>query len=259
MTTLANAPLIEVITELRWGKIFHPEGEGSIAFQFSEDERNFFPGQFKSEAKQRGFNFHEAVNPNIPLPHLVKHRFRREANTWPCFQIGDGIFTVNQTNDGYAWNTYKEAFSEGLAVLDKSHPDTLVKLPLIGIELRYRDAFFLNEGESSANFLRNKFNFDFVIPEQFLASDLLEKEILNNNFSFAINSKSPVGIVVVDVKEAIINGKPGFIMDIIMRSADEKAPKSSSEDLVGWLEEAHVMQQHAFKTLVKSEFAETFK
>lgn len=259
MTTLPNAPLIEVITELRWGKVVQQDGEGGISIQFSEDEKNFFPGQFKLEAKHIGFNFHEAINPNIPLPHLVKHRFRREANAWPCFQIGDGIFTVNQANDGYRWKTYKENFLNALEVLNKSHPDTIENLPLLGIELRYRDAFFLGEGETSVNFLHNKFNFGFTLPKEFLAPAFLEDEIRNNNFSFVINSKAPAGIVVVDIKEAIINGRPGFIMDIIMRSAEGNAPKPSIDSLASWIEEAHLMQRHAFKTLIKSDFAETFK
>ena len=259
MTTLKEAPLIEAIFEIRWGKyILQPNKP--IEFHFSPEDTDFFPGQFRSEANSNGFAVIEHVNPDYPLlPHIVKYRFRRKENTWPCYQVGLGVMTVNQLNEGYDWGVFKKDILTGLEMLEKGHPFGLEKLPSSGIELRYHDGFFLEEGETPSQFLNNKLNIVFSPHEGFLKSPNLEKNLQGNKLTFSVKSIRPKGLVIINLVESLINGRPGFVMETIVRSPDESKPIYQKDVLSEWLDEAHDLQKHAFNTLIEPTYFKSFK
>jgi len=47
-------------------------------------------------------------------------------------------------------------------------------------------------------------------------------------------------------------------MDTMVRSTDDSKPNFDMESLSVWLEEAHNIQRHAFKTLINPAFARSF-
>lgn len=254
MTRLAQAPLIEAIVELRWGLV-KKDSEG-IQLNFPEEEANFFPGQFRSIAASHGYTVTEKVN-QPPFPHLINHRFRKAPNSWPCLQMGTGIFTVNQINEGYDWDTFKPTVLEGISILDKSHPKNLKGLSPLYIELRYRDGFLLEDNESSSQFLKTKLNFGFEPPDDFLRSPYLANNpVLGHAISFQVETIIPKGFVIFSLNEALINGRKGFVMDTVMRS---EPTKLSLTFIKKWLEEAHTTQKHAFNTLIKPDFLRAFE
>lgn len=261
MPTLSNAPLVEVWTQLRWGEAKKDEMGNLTEFSFPMEDTDFFPGQFRDIAKQAGFSHVERVNPQIPpiAPHVVTYRFRREPNSWPCYQIGLGIFTVNQVNDGYSWNKFKGDAIEGLKVLDKGHPLGLEKLNGFGIELRYRDGFLLREGQTPLAFLSDNFKIGFLPPRAFLDHQHLGSNISGMRLGFSLNLLKPLGELVLEISQGIINGKPGLVMDTIVRSHGEKRPDFTFSAIADWLEDAHSIQRHAFMELIDPVFARTFK
>ena len=260
MTTLSETPLIESIIEIRWGE-HKLEPNKPVEFKFSAEDTDFFPGQFHSVANSYGFVFVEQINKDAPpiIPHIVRYRFRRSEGKWPCYQIGLGIFTVNQVNEGYDWETFKKDILAGLQMLDKGHPVGLRELPVIGIEMRYQDGFLFGGGETSTQFLRNKLKINFQPPEEVLQSSDLAKKVENYNLSFKIPSENPKGVLIINLVEGLINGQPGFIMNTIVRSADDMKPRFEMDSLEVWLEEAHNIQRHAFRTLINPAYADSFK
>jgi uncharacterized protein (TIGR04255 family) len=254
MTRLAKAPLIEAIVEIRWGLV--KKDPAGIQLNFPEEEGKFFPGQFRAIATSRGYKVIENVN-QPPFPHLINYRFRKAQDSWPCLQIGTGIFTVNQINEGYDWEPFKTAVFEGIDILDKSHPKNLKGLSPFYIELRYRDGFFLEENETSSQFVKTKLNFGFEPPDDFLKSPFLDKKPVSGHvISFQVDTILPQGLLIFTLNEAIINGKKGFVMDTIMRS---EPTKLSLAFIKKWLEEAHTTQKHAFKTLIKPAYLGEFE
>ncbi len=258
MTTLPKAPLIETIVEIRWGKVIKSPGK-PVSFSFPHDDTDFFPGQFQAIAKKKGYTLIERPNKEAPLiPHLVKYRFRPSENTWPCYQIGLGILTINQTVEGYDWETFKESVMNGINMLDMGHPVGLSNLPAIGIEMRYQDGFLFEQNETSADFLRNKLEIELKFPDEFSSSPNLTDNV-KGEFSVTIEASKPKGIVNINLLEGLINGKPGFIMDTIVRSVDEHKPRFESKILSQWLEEAHEIQRIVFKSLINPTYSKSFK
>lgn len=263
MTRLEKAPLIEAIFELRWGR--SPDLNQPIQLSRQEtEESNLFPGLFMAELKNLGFVVHENANPQVPdtitFPQLVRHRFRKAEGTWPCYQIGSGIFTTNQVNDGYNWKKFKADVLSGLGVLDKSHPQHLSGLSNVGIDLRYQDGFLFEEGESPLSFLTNKMEVGFKLPSNFLDNSLLDADSAPQcMLAFNLGLTTPKARAVCTLAPGLINGRPGFVLDTVVQSQGESAPPMTTADLGNWLDQAHAVHQHAFRTLINPTFARTFK
>lgn len=260
MPVLSSAPLIEAIFELRWGNVIR-SSSGGVELQYSEEERDFFQGKFHGLMEEKGFVVVEPKNSEIPdvIPHVIKHLFRTEPNLWPCYQTGLGIFTANQVNDGYEWNGFNKSILEGLEVLDKSHPLGLGGLPGIGVELRYQDGFFLEDGETPEKFLKNKMEISFNLPEDFLSLPDINNELKGNSVECTLDIHDPAGVIIIKLQQSIINGRPGFVMNTIVRSSDNMKPDFSLTALSAWLDKAHDVQKHAFRTLINKNYAGTFK
>lgn len=256
MSVYSNAPLVEAIFEVRWDA--PPLGSEEINPQ--PEESKFFFGKFIAAAVQKGY-YAERVNPRVPdfMPHMVSYRFRTKPDTWPCYQIGTGIFTVNQINEGYDWGPFKQSILDGIDLLRKGHPSDITTLPVLHFELRYHDGFIFEEGEKPAEFLKNKFNIDFTHADSFLQTDLFEKDLDRMSYAFRLKSRKPVGILIFDLKEALIEGKPGFVTQAILRSPGKEALKIEKDLVAQWLEESHVVQKYIFSSLLDPAFAKRLK
>lgn len=259
MPILSNAPLIEAIFELRWAEIRRTPTE--VHFDFPPEEIELLPGQFRSEMKQSGFDFYERLNPESPaLPHVVTHRFRKKAEVWPCYQLGLGIFTANQINQNYGWSSYKQTIIDGIHALGNAHPKGLIDLPTLGVELRYRDGFIFDEGETAPEFLEKKLSIGFSEkPVALLETTKIQNDIIFNQISFSVRAIEPRGTLTIIGAQGFINGRPGFILDTAIRSADNDKPALTPDGISTWLEQAHVLQKHAFETLINPDLQRSFK
>lgn len=245
-----TAPLVEVIFEIRWGSPSRPD-EGVIQFDFDEEEITLFAGLFRANAEDK-YPHYRKVNEALPMnvPHGVKHQFWTGENKWPCLQVGLGIMTANLTNDDYSWDLFKQTCMAGLGFLDKAHHKGLDNLPAIGVELRYQDGFLLADQETDDDFVKNKAQITFDTPPDFLESDLLESVVSDHHVVFSVPVVTPKGELINKLDRGLINGKPGFIQSTTLRSADALKPEISMDALDLWLEAAHAVQQHAYKTLI---------
>jgi len=261
MTILANAPLIEAIFEIRWGNFkTDPVSKGQELF-FSRDEIDFFFGKFRTIAESAGFSHIERVIPEDapPFPHVVCFRFRKSPNTWPCYQIGLGVFTTNQVNDGYEWEVFKQDILNGIDFLDRGHPIGLEKLPLIRMELRYRDGFLFKEGDSPIDFLNKNMEIELNIPNDFIESEFISYPISGTKLSFSLQTVKPNGAIIINLNQGTINAQPGFILDAITRCTKKDITKLSGSFIKNWLEETHEIQRHAFSKLINPIFARSFQ
>jgi uncharacterized protein (TIGR04255 family) len=261
MTILSNAPLIEAIFEIRWGNLkIDPVSKGKELF-FSRDEIDFFFGKFRTIAESVGFSHVERIFPEEapPIPHLVCFRFRKSPNTWPCYQIGIGVFSVNQVNDGYEWELFKQDILNGIDYLDRGHPVSLEELPFIRMDLRYRDGLLFKEGDSPINFLNKNMEIELKLPNDFVESELLSDPISGTKISFNLKTVKPEGSLIINLSQGTINARPGFILDAITRCTKNDVAKLNKTIIRDWLEETHEIQRHAFRKLINPMFARSFQ
>ena len=111
MSKLKNAPLVEVIFEIKWGKTTQKEHE--LLIEFTQEEQSLMPGKFQLHAENVGFSFLEVLKNQPPLPHLVKYRYREKPGSYPLYQLGNGVFAINQTDFEdykYDWEWFMNKF-----------------------------------------------------------------------------------------------------------------------------------------------------
>jgi len=243
MAVLENPPLIEAIFELRWGEVSPGK------FQYQQNEESLFAGMFSASAKKEEFVIVENIQNNLLLPMAISHRFRKEKNTWPCFQIGLGVFTVNQTKEQYSWDSFKKSIETGLDIFNNTDP-TLMQLvrDTLSASLRYQDAFF-PEAEDIEKFLKNNFNINFGLPRSFLENDNLNGKHHSVAFNVEVGLEKPVGVVNITISKAIINNTPGLIMETVVHSKVKNITNKES-GLLEWSEQAHEIQKHSFNTII---------
>jgi len=260
MTTLSQAPLIEAIFEFRWGEVVQKPDSKEVGFRFPRNQR-LLPGRFQQVAAADGFTTIEEVNIDFPdnLPHVVKNLYRKAPDVWPCYQMGLGIFTVNQVNDGYDGAQFKKQVNDGLTILNGLQTEGLAGLHGIGVELRYQDGFILDENESATDFLKKNMNIDSALPDEFTGHENFGGDVHGNAIAFHLDVKNPAGVLLVSLDQALINGKSGFVMTTIVRSSDDRKPEFTLEKLETWVHSAHNVHKHTFNTLISKAYARSFE
>lgn len=262
MTTLANAPLIEVATQFRWG-MGALDDEGNLTFEFGQEETAAFPTAFGALLGKEGFTrAYPIAEPYEDVPFAFSRQFRRNDTNWPAIQSGLGVIGVHQANDGYKWEIYRDnvvrCFDLASQALEPLYSDNI---PFFGIELTYLDGFALEEGETAEGFLREKIKAQFHPPRDFLDAPFIEQGITSASFSFSLPVATPSGAtlyVALDHTPELLDERPGFYMDTRVRTVDTRA-QYTKESVFAWLEEAHAIQQHAFQTLIKPAFLRSFQ
>ncbi|MCU7812243.1 MAG: TIGR04255 family protein [Candidatus Thiodiazotropha sp. (ex Notomyrtea botanica)] len=256
MGKIKNSPLVEAIFELRWGEI----QPGKLSFP--KEESDFFPGIFSQSVRDMGFSYYEQVNSGEirpALPFDVKHRFRQSQHSWPCFQIGLGIFTANQIgnlsvesgDDEYDWVTFKPFIMSGLTALDKSYPSGLENLARPKANLRYQDGFILEEGETLESFVSNKIKADLKIAHVFTDEPSISDSCKDIKLDITYETKRPQGSISISLISALIHGQRGIVIDTSVIS-DFSSGDLSVELFDQWCEESHDLQRHTFNTLIRT-------
>ena len=261
MTTLANAPLIEVAAEIRWAALSTgPDGETTVAF--TEEERAAIAESLHRVLSQTLPHSETFAAPLEDVPFSLSRRYRPAADKWPVVQTGLGTVAINQVTDGYSWDSFRstvvDAFSLVTSALQAVYPDGP---PYLGIELMYVDGLHMDAGETPEAFLHTKMRARLLPPPEFLTAPFMmpQPNVTSASLSFEIGLKEPPGVLTVELQhESRIFGRPGFIMDTRVRSIGDVV--EYSPDGIGiWLDAAHVVQQHAFRTLIEPAYLESFR
>ena len=110
---LPNAPLLEVIFELRWAL----EGAENLPVQLRQDPAYpLLAYEFTEKAKLHGFVHRREIEgfPTGPLGHKVHYRYNENENApFPIWQIGPGVFAYNESTE-YEWKSYRVALRRAL-------------------------------------------------------------------------------------------------------------------------------------------------
>jgi len=250
MSDLKHPPLIEAIFELRWGEVTPGE------LTYTQEEQSLFAGKVSASAASKGFTRSEILKQSeipVSLPMTVSHRFRKAENEWPCYQVGLGIFTANQVADGYSWLSFKKAIGTGIKICNQAEPEQLNSVKdTLKITLRYQDAFSPGAKKTVKEYLNEHFNIEAGLPESFMENESLDDKEGSVNIQFNTNTNTPKGNIGIKIANAVIGGRPGLLLETVVTSRAKDAIDGalSEEALLSWVEKAHMLQKHSFRTLV---------
>ncbi len=260
MSKLKNAPLVEVVFEIKWGKTTRKGNE--LLIEFSQKEQSLMPGKFQIYAESEGFGLLEVIENQPPFPHLVKYRYRKKQESYPLYQLGDGVYTINQANFGefvYDWDTFKIDVQRGIKLLEKSYPFPIKDLPLIDIQLRYRDVIPSENNESIFDFINNKLNIGNIsLPKKLVESQNVKTDCPLGSITLEVECDTPRGQIICQINQGTHNGEKVFVIDFIVTSKAHVFVEISYDSLISWCSNAHNHHKVIFKAICNEKFMETF-
>jgi len=243
---LKNAPLKEVIFELHWELDFIPEQKAHTDLGFDEAVLNF------KSASQQDFKYFKLIAPSaIPAQFLINrvtHRFFNEKDKHPLFQLGPGVFTVNDNNKNYTWNEFENLILKGTEYLKNSYEKDLI---ISKLELRYIDAVNCNVlGEKKKiDFVRENFHVN-PDPYPFVNGDLID---INFSKRFLIENDSYLNITVATGRDESNNEDL-----IIWHTYINNKERVTWSDLPQWIKAAHSVCSDTFKKMISNKLYEYF-
>lgn len=241
MSKLPNAPLLEVIYELRW----------SVKQKDELTKFQYLIGDLYSSIKDIYPVRESLAPPEVPPDILINspvHRFRKNENKYPLVQLGPGILTLNTTDDNYYWKDFyvwSKTLTEAFFMV---YP---VNNEVFRPSLLYLDFFRFDFKNENVNDFINKY-FNININQGFINNT-------GNPFHLDIGFfyETELGNLSVTLKKGQ-NGKKenGIVMQTSLHS---KESKLESKDVLTWLNDAHGFASDIFKEITQGELFNSFK
>lgn len=243
-----NAPLIEVIAEVKWSLLPLAAVPGGAVDPFFIKGRNLF----EERVKALGYVVSErAVPEGIPLELLARapvFRFRREPNRWPLFQLGPGMFTCNMVPPYKGWSEYEKILGGGLEAIYASFPFDGQTARLEALELRYIDGFTRKHGlENYQDFLKDKLGLSVKLPQEFFEKLRVDEGASEGAFDLRMRLSDFNGTLSVKVAPGRVGNERAAIAEFHV-SATADVPQASGE-VRSWMHNAHLIVRNAFQSL----------
>jgi uncharacterized protein (TIGR04255 family) len=243
MSKLPNAPLVEVIFEIKW----------DITNKSDIVDFQYLHGDLYSHLKGKYPHRENLVSPEVPFDivrGIPVFRYRESNNSYPLVQIGPGLITVNTTDSKYFWDEFRNEANNVLFILSEIYPKyrNLTLSPI----LIYIDFFELDKTNcNSFEFINTNFQLHF--SENFIH----EEGTALSDLNFTFNYKFKDDILSLNIRDGKINkNKEGIVLQTKVIGKKEKYSKN---ELESWLDNAHELSSKTFKSLTKGDLYETFK
>jgi uncharacterized protein (TIGR04255 family) len=247
MAKLPNAPLQEVIFEIRW------------SLQPSEESEKFMDIGFElakgrlSTILEKELPVHKRIVPSEFPEQLLFYRpvyqYWKGERTWPVVQLGPGIFTVNCTEEWYDWDeNYFPFLQKAIQWLNQAYRQPL---QFAFASLRYIDAVKVEKyggvEEGWETFIRKWFNFSYA---NLFNTRGRQKQIQINQV-FEMEDKSSLQI-------QFSEGRQNNETALIWQTAILKRQSYTMEQLVEWVAQAHGTTHQLFEEMIKPELYASF-
>ena len=242
---LPNAPLQEVIFELRWKLDFDPQSQSKVDKEFQFAFANF-SGLSAKKMRHRVILKSSAV-PEILFLNRPVYQFWAAENQYPAFQLGPGVFTVNETDKNYEWKYFRSLVVEGIEWLKKSYSS---RLDLSVAELRYIDAIEVTDDNQKdlSKFISN--NLKIEINNQTIDHKLTDIQLHQR---FKIDNENSLSLLVTNGLKNNNQAKA-----IILQTSYNKTTNITFENLTTWIDVAHDTCSSLFKKMISKDLYERF-
>lgn len=253
-----NAPLVELIAELRWDP--KPEHEGMTqmpsgpTFIAAQGKVESFFMKFAMEANVLGHGEPERlVPPGFPViasQPVVRLRRREDGQPKTLYQVGPGIFSANAVPPYESWSgRFRKVVEQGVAALIKTRPMEEQDSPFTGLTLRYIDAFDERhtEGKSLDAFIRDVFKIEISWPEA-ITQHLAEGACVVPMVQLQIPMADGL-VMALSVGQGVIDGRAVILLDSSVATTFPVSPKLDA--VMEGFQTAHDAIAATFKPLIK--------
>ncbi len=250
---LKNKPLVETILEIRW------KLKGNPPAPQIDPHYKLLLGRLFDRILDEYPEHEQLPTANIPdgmANHVVQHRFRIAANSWPLIQIGPGIFTVNSTSD-YKWVDFRPRVLSAINKLYDAHPK-VDDLNISNIILRYIDAVdFDYNKNNSFDFLKDNLKLNISLPKNLFKDTNIEEKPNSLTWQSSFRTKKPKGIINIRFATGKKKNIPAIIWETTVESIGDDSPEMP-KDFEKWLDAAHDITDDWFFKMIEGELERRF-
>lgn len=165
--TFLNAPLVEIVAELRWPAphLSAKDTSGNaieVPLVDASAIQPFFL-RISGAVAKHGFDRPESLMPQgVVFPHQMIYRYRRSDDEPVLVQVGPGQFSINALSPYKSWDQFRPWLEKGIEALLES----MDVAPRFTASLRYIDAFRhdLTDGREALAFLTEMLGFQLSLP-----------------------------------------------------------------------------------------------
>lgn len=248
--TYQNAPLVEMVAELRWALTpLKVVPNGAID--------PFYNSILTSLTKQLANRGYAVVQSRVPrevpielIPHQVTTQFRTAPNAWPLFQLGPGIFTINITADYSGWNaSFRSVVLLGVEALIESHP-SITNNPFIEIKLSAIDVFSkVHDYENYSQFASKYLNLKMILPDTVIANFSINGSIDYTNSQTVFDLRDPPNSIAnITIQQGKHKDADALILNTSV--ATKSGRFTAVDPVLDWLDSAHRTHHNLFEALV---------
>jgi uncharacterized protein (TIGR04255 family) len=244
MSKLPNAPLVEVVAEIKW-KVENKNDLSRI---------QYLPGDLFNEVKTKYPDRESIIPPDVPLELVLNkpaHRFKSVKNDgYPLIQVGAGVVTLNTLDEIYQWQDFFKELKEVTEKFIKVFPYEQDEKEIYP-GILFLDFFpFDFEKQNAIEYINQYFN--ITLQQNFFETDTFPGD-LNLKFSYKVD----LGDLIVTFQRGKNNEqKEGILMQTRINGI---ALNANTEDISGWFENAHEFCSDLFKKLTEGELYDSFK
>jgi len=221
--TFKNAPLLEIIAELRWQTslpAIQPAGQQGVALPplfLGTVQIDNFLHRLGGEIYKLGFQRMERMIPTgLPVLQgqaICRYRSDTENLTNILYQVGAGLFSAHATPPYRSWKHFRPSVEHGVEVLLQTREPNERDLPFNPVSLRYLDGFRpdLTEGRQVGEFLSDVLKIKLTLPDvliQHLQGGKSPKPFL------IVTVPSEHGALRISTGEAVVNGVTTILLDM---------------------------------------------
>lgn len=241
MSKLPNAPLQEVIFELRW----------KINNKLDLENFQFISSDIYSALKTK-YPFRKSINSQeIPLEVLINapvFRYRLAENDYPLIQIGPGVLTYNSNDEKYFWENTLVDIEELLRVFESSNPEGETKEYLTN--LIYIDFFAFNYSDSNILEFVHK-NLNLTVNQNYI-----DQSNVPSNFGLNLDYIVDLGTTSINLRRGKQNDQEGLVVQTRIAG---KHQRLNVVEIISWLNNAHDFCSDLFKKMTKGDLYDSFK
>jgi uncharacterized protein (TIGR04255 family) len=263
--TFQNAPLIELIAEVRWNPaamqtalfpgaqaIPGMMGQPQVLIMNNVNVENFLQ-TLGGELYQRSYRRTERIVPYgftpPPFQQICRYRSDTDGKASTLYQAGFGIFSAHALPPYKSWQDFAPVVSDGIDAVLVARDTKEKDAPFTSVSLKYIDAFKepLTDGNDVAGFLSDVLGFKLSIP------DVLQRKIAPNG-----REKPSVILAVplangmrmdLSIGEGAFNGEQAVLMEATVTS-DASTP-SNRDAVMAAFEQAHEVIHDVFVNITQ--------
>jgi len=250
-----NAPLVELVAEIRWGmpQVISPQGQQFPGFFMPNPSgSDEFFNRFGNEVNKIGFPRSERlIPPGFPIMQYqpVFRYHKTTENTGSIFyQAGSGLLSVNAIPPYRSWDNFAPVVKNGIDALLKSRDTIEQQQPFNFISLRYIDAFgpIFTRGLDARSFLEDVLNISIILPVC-LNTIVADSKKIKPHLQLFLPLTNGMNMQIV-IGEGEINNEVSVIMDTTVSTiSGEVSP--DSQIVMETLNAAHTFIHNMFLRL----------